>query len=440
MDIICIEDAPSPAFKRRRCSLSRPDTSSDMLLALQLQSEEDEKARVEQLLSLAEPAILTSPLQEATELHTARDRPSPRLKEDVVTDVTSSGGCRVKVYTSEVESTVFQLKPTVKLTEIFSEPSVAQALRSQLGVKRLAAKTLAQRFEIHCPAPNAQVFAGAIAGTTSLHQVLGAKGGVLRLRPVGGSLKQSTKRSGGSSSSSRSQRSGVAMAARGLALSRQLGGNASVEGECDTVEVLRLRKPGSDFGSPVVLVKNFNRDRGVLLARLTDLKEMVEMAPDARKKINNNVRNEIDSHHKTRKHFTSEVRRASDRVLDLAFAAVQADGSAGAALSHRTEYASTAVLVYEKGTTLPRHVDGCGHWVVLLSFGVTVQFYAGDCSFKFESGDALVFNGSTPHAVSHGIDKINKSASFRGKNAKLPDELSYLADKRASLQARQADP
>ena len=101
------------------------------------------------------------------------------------------------------------------------------------------------------------------------------------------------------------------------------------------------------------------------------------MAPDARKKINANVRNELDAHKKTQRNFISEVRRASDQVLDLAEEAVKADPLAKAALAHRTEYASTAVLVYEKGTTLPRHIDACGHWVVLLSFGMTVDFYAG---------------------------------------------------------------
>merc|ERR1719265_2249831 len=104
---------------------------------------------------------------------------------------------------------------------------------------------------------------------------------------------------------------------------------------------------------------------------------MVEMAPDARKQINDNVRNELDAYKKTQRNFTSEVRRASDRVLDLGMEAVKADPLAHASLAHRTEYTSTAVLVYEKGTTLPRHIDACGHWVVLLSFGVTVDFFAG---------------------------------------------------------------
>merc|ERR1712232_353125 len=173
---------------------------------------------------------------------------------------------------------------------------------------------------------------------------------------------------------------------------------------------------------------------GVLLAHLTGLKEMVEMAPDARKKINDNVRNELDAHKKTRRNFTSEVRRASDQVLNLAEEAVKTDAVAKAALAHRSDYASTAVLVYEKDTTLPRHIDGCGHWVVLLSFGLTVDFYAGNQGFKFESGDALVFNGSKLHGVMHGIDRIHKKASMRGKAVALPDELDYMRDKRASFQ------
>merc|ERR1712032_1814571 len=107
---------------------------------------------------------------------------------------------------------------------------------------------------------------------------------------------------------------------------------------------------------------------------------MVEMAPEARKRIRDNVRDELDAHRKIQRNFTTEVRRASDRVLDLSASAVEADVSASAALAHRTEYTSTAVLVYDKGTTLPRHVDNCGHWVVLFSFGMTVDFFAGDRS------------------------------------------------------------
>jgi len=210
-------------------------------------------------------------------------------------------------------------------------------------------------------------------------------------------------------------------------------------GECDRVEVLRLRTPDGNIGSPVVLVKNFNQDRGISLARSTGLKEMVEMAPEAREKINDNVRNQLDSHKKTRLNFTTEVRHASDRVLDIGEEAVKADGLAKSALAHRTEYASTAVLVYDQGTTLPRHVDGCGHWVVLFSFGVTVDFFAGEGGFSFESGDALIFNGSARHAVTHGIDLVHKKTTLDGKSRKLPEELSYMNDKRASFQARQGD-
>jgi len=214
---------------------------------------------------------------------------------------------------------------------------------------------------------------------------------------------------------------------------------AKAHGECDRVEVLRLRTPDGRLGSPVVLVKNFHCDRGVLLARLTGLREMVEMAPEARNAINDNVRSELDSHKKTRRNFTTEVRRASDRVLDLGEQAITQDSRAKSALAHRTEYASTAVLVYEQGTTLPRHVDGCGHWVILFSFGVTVEFFAGDRVFSFESGDAFIFNGSARHSVTHGIDRVHKKSTLRGKTRKLPDELAYMHGKRASFQTRQGD-
>jgi len=352
----------------------------------------------------------------------------------------------VKVYVTDAKSFLITIEREAFLISVFSHAAISTALRQVAGWKRASPAKLADLFELCRPAPDACVFDRPIAERLSVEDALGDCPGVLRVRANAACKKQLRqvrdqrvpKRmragAGGGDDAGGSPPGALLTPPRGLMAA------AAAAGQHDGVEVLRLRTPDGVLGSPVALVKNYNRDRGVLLARETGLKEMVEMAPEARAHINDNVRNRIDSHAKTRRNFTTEVRRASDSVLDAAQAAVRSDVLAHAALTHRTEYASTAVLVYAKDTTLPRHVDGCGHWVVLFSFGVTVDFFASERSFKFESGDALVFNGSTPHAVMHGIDHVHLNSTFHGKKKKLPDELSYMNALRASFQSRQGDP
>ena len=74
------------------------------------------------------------------------------------------------------------------------------------------------------------------------------------------------------------------------------------------------------------------------------------------------------------------------------------------ALHHRTPYNITASRAYNAGKNeLPHHVDALGNWVVLFSFGLTVDFYVGHKTVCVESGDALVFNGAAAHGVVHGF-------------------------------------
>mmetsp|Transcript_117044 Transcript_117044/g.331256 ORF Transcript_117044/g.331256 Transcript_117044/m.331256 type:complete len:470 (-) Transcript_117044:228-1637(-) len=366
-----------------------------------------------------------------------QERRSPR-------NVRRSAQLGVKLYVADTKSIIVKMCPDAKLASILSKPSVAKALCSITGVDPQNVTELADCIEFHRPAPNPRVFNCRMASRVSVFDAVGESGGVLRARASGPTLVKAAagkRKSFGNKVRGHDGNIGGGQIRKHLRRQspRSLSSATGVAGECDGLNVLRTRTPDDQVGSPVVLVKNFNRDRGVLLARLTGLKEMVEMAPEARKKINDNVRNELDSHQKIRRNFTSEVRRASDRVLDLGGEAMQEDFVARSALAHRAEYASTAVLVYDQGTTLPRHVDGCGHWVVLFSFGVTVDFFAGSSSFKFESGDALIFNGSSRHAVMHGIDRVHKRATLNGKALELPEELGYMQDKRASFQTRQGD-
>ena len=103
---------------------------------------------------------------------------------------------------------------------------------------------------------------------------------------------------------------------------------------------------------------------------------------------------------------TEPVHCAANHALDIATYTVRQRGSANdvRALHHRTPYNITASRAYNAGKNeLPHHVDALGNWVVLFSFGLTVDFYVGHKTVCVESGDALVFNGAAAHGVVHGF-------------------------------------
>merc|ERR1712012_880633 len=215
--------------------------------------------------------------------------------------------------------------------------------------------------------PHLKVYDRVLAQSTSLQDALGDNGGILRIRPR---------------SLSCNMHSSVSM-----------GHNMVVTPSfCyDSVEIVRLHN--EVMGSPIVLVKNFNCDRGFAMAHAAGIRATVENAPEAKKEIKNNVRSTLVDMAKPFKTNTSSfgLHKASNCVMDIADGAVRHDALAVAALRHQTPFTSTATLIYDKNTTLPRHVDHCGNWVVLYSFGCSVDFYAGCKSVRFESGDVLVF-------------------------------------------------
>lgn len=110
------------------------------------------------------------------------------------------------------------------------------------------------------------------------------------------------------------------------------------------------------------------------------------------------------------------------------------------ALRHRTPYNMTLSRAYNKGRNeLPHHVDGLGNWVVLFSFGLTVDFYVGHKTVCIESGDALIFNGGAAHGVVHGFTRAVRSHStYRGKERTLVGMGASTDDIRLSVQARQS--
>ena len=109
------------------------------------------------------------------------------------------------------------------------------------------------------------------------------------------------------------------------------------------------------------------------------------------------------------------------------------------ALRHRTPYNMTLSRAYKAGKNeLPHHVDALGNWVVLFSFGLTVDFYVGHKTLCIESGDALIFNGGAAHGVVHGFTRAVRSHStYRGKERALVG-MAAIDNFRLSVQARQS--
>ena len=132
---------------------------------------------------------------------------------------------------------------------------------------------------------------------------------------------------------------------------------------------------------------------------------------------------------------------SDDDGLDICEHAVRQQGDKGQraerALKERSRWQLTMPREYNKGRNeLPHHVDGTGSWVVLFSFGLTVDFYVGHKTVCVESGDALIFNGSPSHGVVHGFtNPVRRNATYRGKSQPLVG-MRIVDDKRMSVQAR----
>ena len=110
---------------------------------------------------------------------------------------------------------------------------------------------------------------------------------------------------------------------------------------------------------------------------------------------------------------------------------------AGAATPHAVQHDAFA-RVQGRQKELPHHVDALGNWVVLFSFGLTVDFYVGHKTLCIESGDALIFNGGAAHGVVHGFTRAVRSHStYRGKERALVG-MAAIDNFRLSVQARQS--
>lgn len=374
---------------------------------------------------------------QASQHNCKRRAPPEHNLQSPAQTVGSSATCRMPVKLllahRSNEVVMLQMDSKCKLMDLFKIDSVVHALSESCG-KKHACRTpgaLAKRFELVRTVPDTKVYSYDVFRVTSLQAVFGAQGGVLRVRPCHVQPNQRVHRSlhpnsrAVNSVSHHSSQSG--------------------DGTCDAVHVIRLRtKFGNEFiGSPIVHIKNLNCDMGQRVSEAANVRATVENAPEAKEQITANVRSSLEDMARPYKMdaLSLGVEHLCDKVLDMSTEAVRHDPLATAALNARTPYASTATLIYDASTTLPRHVDACGGWVVLFSFGSTVDFYAGEKTIRFETGDVLVFNGSKMHNAMHGIDKVYPWVSHQnGKRCKLPSRMEYLSKVRVSVQARQGDP
>eukprot|EP00927_Polykrikos_kofoidii_P080906 TRINITY_DN77931_c0_g1_i1.p1 TRINITY_DN77931_c0_g1~~TRINITY_DN77931_c0_g1_i1.p1 ORF type:complete len:571 (-),score=72.96 TRINITY_DN77931_c0_g1_i1:52-1593(-) len=340
---------------------------------------------------------------------------------------------RVKVFITDRKAIVVRVGREELLSSLFMKQVIVQEIRMEYeGYRGADDNAIAKAIILHCGIPHSATYDRTLADSTTVVEALGGSEGIVRVN-----LKRkvvSSKAPRGCSDPHCSE-----------AIARVPSGGSVPAGVllgrayCHAVKVLRLRDPRSGIGSPILQVKNFNCDRGLLLAGLTRLRPMVEGAPEAQRELTNNVRSELQAYPQG-EIASRKVQSASDRVLNICENAIQHDHQAKEALSRRTAYTSTAVLIYDKNAKLPRHSDNCGNWVVLFSFGNTVDFFCGEQAVPFESGDALVFNGSKEHAVVHGIDSFWKNATVNdGTKRKLPKDMMFLRNLRVSFQSRQCD-
>ena len=204
---------------------------------------------------------------------------------------------------------------------------------------------------------------------------------------------------------------------------------------------------------PVIYFQNVDGARGARLATVFGVEEGFKeaMASPAVEKSKYDSRKQIDRDSslgpamRAKEAASRLIERAEKKLKELAD---RGDGAAATALKSLGEtqmaWGGTALIAYEAGATLKPHVDGCGSWVVIFSFGRTVNWHCGGTNQVLESGDAVLFNGGTKAMHFHGIEKVWDDAtksSAKGNPATGPvPGLTYLKDHRVSVQLRQRDP
>ena len=213
--------------------------------------------------------------------------------------------------------------------------------------------------------------------------------------------------------------------------------SAAGAGQC---VVLRVALPGGgNTPSPILHLRNMQGDRGAAL--WAKLRPLLQTGWGSSQLLSSS------------RHVLSAVKDSSswphpiaiplldyaDAALRLGAAALRAQLGAIAVaraaaedLLQRRDYSYAYGLLYSSGSTLYDHVDNGGTYLVLISLGCAVDFRVADDIIRFESGDALIFNGGTQHKVMHGLRRVHAETCPEG--AGLPAELRTA---RLSLLLRQ---
>lgn len=393
------------------------------LLAVQEQVEQETNARIQQ----AQTAMVQSDRQKGDVGNGTSEASTGRAKRARVCRTTAravstparshSDEVKVRLALPSGEQLSIAMDGSFELIYLLVVPAVQNKLCRQLDLPQgaLSAQELANAFSLVGPPPDRSVYGAGHLQRVTLKVALPGGDGVLRVQPR--------------------QRSNVQLA------SFTPFENGS-KGICDRVVVIRLRRTGHEegvrprktqMGSPVLLFKNYLRDRGVKL--MTEFGIIVQPIAYGQ------------AHYSTAAvQNTQLVQHHAEAVLQLCreLPVVKCDKMALKAMSTSESNARTygwhqpVGLAYPRGSSLHRHVDQAGGWVVLFSFGLTCDFYAGGRVVNIESGDALVFNGGQAHQVLHGLDRVHERPTFNGKNQGLSHGmLEKLSETRVSIQVRQ---
>ncbi|KAI9018825.1 hypothetical protein DFJ74DRAFT_675075 [Hyaloraphidium curvatum] len=98
--------------------------------------------------------------------------------------------------------------------------------------------------------------------------------------------------------------------------------------------------------------------------------------------------------------------RVAEKGLTLPDSVYRGGPLAAAELSRPSEFEGLGCLLLYRGQTIGEHVDGHGRCRILYSVGCTYLFECDGRKYEISSGDAVVFNPSSAHAVRHAVGSL----------------------------------
>lgn len=338
----------------------------------------------------------------------------------------------VRLFLPDGTKLTMPLDGDLELIYLLVVPDVQKRLCAFLGLpeEALSAQQLAKRFSLVGPPPDGTVYHGPLLQRAKILEVLLGTNGVIHV--------QLCKSEG-----------------------FQIGAPSTLDTKdvCERIVVIRLRTVatdqhvarryhehvpiGAEIGSPVLLFKNYNLDRGLSLMKEIGITTHRIPGPQAHHSTATVSNPLVVQHHgeAVLKLCRELLVVKSDQMALRAFDAPQEQSNPwyhGRRNHAAYGWHQPIGLAYPLGSSLQHHVDNTGNWVVLFSFGLTCDFHVAGLTVEIESGDALVFNGGPAHQVMHGLDKVHERPTYKGKQLDLPNGmLEQLNETRVSIQVRQ---